>query len=430
MTRNLYLILTTSALALTLVQHSAQAAGHHDVRNGGAAVASVKDNHKTGANLHAGHGEQAGSQAARRPAHAQPVTPHPVELRGNARVPRSGSVVSHVDKPVKIAPGTVPLAAAGATHVGIPGDLRSVIGPLGASQRISNLAAERSLHQEAGTLLTPSRNGTIEQSSMNRYVALNSAIGNTVTVTPAMGREKFGSVLGKLNSGIRTGDYRIVPVSVGTSLPGAPAGASGTIVVGQNENGKTVYVPASQLSGPDKRTIDVNCSDCKVVVVGDTAKGGGTVTDDRHIVVNGKGDAVVDRGDSANGAAGRNGGTVQDNRQITVNGSKDTVSSGGDSANGGNGANGKNGQRGQNGGNGGNGGTIDDNRRVIVNGNKDTVKAGTDSANGGNGGNGSNGIGGNGGSIADKRKVDNNGFGNRIRPGSDQANGGNGGNGF
>jgi hypothetical protein len=80
-------------------------------------------------------------------------------------------------------------------------------------------------------------------------------------------------MLGRLDSGIRTGDYRVVPLAAGHG-PAEAAGNSRTIVIGHNENGKTVYVPADRLSGPDKRTIDVNCSDCEVVVVGDSANGG------------------------------------------------------------------------------------------------------------------------------------------------------------
>jgi len=253
---------------------------------------------------------------------------------------------------------------------------------------------------------------------MDRYVALNNAAGNTVTVTAAIGREKFASLLGKLNGGIRTGNYRVVPLTAGRGPAGA-AGDSRTIVVGQDDNGRTVYVPADQLSGPDKRTIDVNCSDCKVVVVGDTAKGGG-VQDDRRIVVNGRGDDVVDQGDRANGRDGRNGGTVMDDQRITVNGSRDNVTSGGDSANGGKGRMGRN---------GGSGGTIDDNRGVVVNGSRDKITFGTNSADGGNGGRGG-GNGGNGGAITDHRRVDDNGTNNRVKAGGDRANGGNGGNGF
>jgi hypothetical protein len=456
-TKSLSLIVTTSVLALTLVQHGAYAGAQHGFKGagGGTAFTPARNDHnapRTGtashpgkpdvtfnmnhrpmaqpsigpdhglppsvrpansADLRAAHRDPAGGATdkpivqppsivaspsrSEAPVHALPGMPNPVDVRRDARAPQSGD---------------------GARDLRIPADLRSVMGSLNASPRISNPAAEKSLDLEARTLLRPNHNGTIEQSAMSRYVALNSAVGNAVTVTPAVERDKFESLLGKLNSGIRTGDYRIVPLTAG-NRPEGPAGDPRTIVIGQNENGKTVFVPASQLSGPDKRTIDLNCNDCKVVIVGDRTKGGGSVEDDRRIVVNGNDDKVVARGDRADGAAGRDGGTVTDNRRITINGNKDAVRSRGDSADGGDGLFRRN---------GGGGGDIHDNRRVVVNGNKDRVGSGTDSADGGNGGRGG-GDGGNGGAITDHRRVDDNGSNIRVKPGSDRANGGNGGDG-
>src|SRR5262249_29287208 len=147
------------------------------------------------------------------PGHALPGTPNPVELRSDARARQSGG---------------------DGRDLRTPADLRSVIGPLNASPRISNPAAEKSLALEERTLLRPNHNGAIEQSAMDRYLALNNAIGNATTVTPAIGRERFDSLLGKLNSGIRSGDYRLAPLT-GGNLPEGPAGNSRTIVIGQNE---------------------------------------------------------------------------------------------------------------------------------------------------------------------------------------------------
>ncbi len=507
MTKNLSLILTTSVLALALVQHSAYAGPQHGFKAGTAFTPVRNDHnapgtgsashpgkpdvpfglnhrpavqpsvgpdhglppqsvrHTNGEDLHAVRRDQVGGTIdkpvvqppgrdaafphrievpARPPARPLPLTPSPAEVRNDARAPQSGDV---------------------ARDLRIPADLRAAIGPLNASARISNPAAERSLALEERTLLRPNHNGAIEQSAMNRYVALNDAVGNTATVTPAIGRERFESMLGKLNSGIGTGEYRLAPLT-GGNLPEGPAGNSRTIVIGQNENGKTVYVPASRLSGPDKRTIDVNCNDCKVVIVGDRAKGGGSVEDDRRIVVNGNGDKVIAQGDRANGGAGRDGGAVTDNRLITVNGNKDAVRSRGDSVDGRDSLIGRsggdggviddnrrvvvNGNRdkvgfgtnradGGNGGfgllsgrNGGEGGTVNDNSRVVVNGNKDKIGLGTNSVDGGDGGDGfrRSGNGGEGGDITDHRRVKDNGSNTRVRPGADRANGGNGGNGF
>jgi hypothetical protein len=447
MTRNLSLILSTSVLALTLVQHSAYAGGHHSDR-GGAASAPRKEH-----DAPRSAASQREAVAMSRPNHGPAIQPSTVSNHGSRQpVPLANSAdlhlrkdevgratidqpsshaafASRIETPLHAGPGAQhPVEPRSDVHASPPGggardpritdDLHRVVGSVSGAPPMSNPPAERSLSLEARALLRPNQNGAIEQSAMDRYVALNNAAGNTVTVTPAMGREKFGSLLGKLNSGIRTGEYRVVPLTAGHD-PAAAAGNSRTIVVGQDDNGRTVYVPASQLSGPDKRTIDVNCNDCKVVVVGDTAKGG-RVQDDRRIVVSGRGDDVVDQGDRANGGASRNGGTVTDDQRITVNGSRDNVTSGGDSANGGNGRRGRN---------GGSGGTIDDNRDVVVNGSRDKVTFGINSADGGNGGRGG-GNGGNGGAITDHRRVDDNGTNNRVKAGRDRANGGNGGNGF
>jgi hypothetical protein len=452
MTRNLSLVLTTSVLALTLVQPSAYAGAHHHPEHGGAAP-PARTEHAAPRSAASHREPVAMPRPNYRPA-AGPSTSaehgwrHPIPRASDAdlhlrkdeigratskaidRPAPHAAFTSRIETPLQAGPGTqyaveprgdVPasLPRGDARDLRAPADLRGVVGPAGgAAPRMSNPAAERSLDREARTLLKPNRNGTIEQSAVDRYVALNNAAGNAVTVTPAIGQEKFTSLLGKLNGGIRTGDYRVVPLTAGHG-PAGPAGNSRTIVVGRDDNGKTVYVPASQLSGPDKRTIDVNCNDCKVVVVGDTAKAG-RVQDDRRIVVNGRGDDVVDQGDRANGGAGRNGGAVTDGRQITVNGRRDDVTSGGDSANGGNGRTGRN---------GGSGGAIDDNRGVVVNASRDKVTFGTNSADGGNGGRGG-GNGGDGGAITDHRRVDDNGSSNRVKAGGDRANGGNGGNGF
>jgi hypothetical protein len=437
MTRNLSLILTTSVLALALAQQGAHAGGHHP-EHGKTAPAPARKEHdaprhdapKAAASHHEpvamsrpNHGPaprpSTGLDHARRQpaAPANGADPHRHnDQSGRAtatvidRPPNHASSTPRIETPLHAGPATQhPVEPRGEGHASLPG---------GSASRISNPAVEKNLNPEAKALPRPNRNGMVERSAVDRYVALNNAAGKTVTMTPAMGREKFGAMLGKLNSGIRTGDYRVVPLTAGHG-PAAAAGNSRTIVIGENENGKTVYVPADRLSGPDKRTIDVNCSDCKVVVVGDAANGG-HVQDDRRIVVNGRGDNVVDQGDRANGGAGRNGGTVTDDRRITVNGSGDKITSGGDSANGGNGRTGRN---------GGSGGTIDDNRNVTVNGSRDKVTFGTNSADGGNGGRGG-GNGGNGGAITDHRRVDDNGTNNRVKAGGDRANGGNGGNGF
>jgi hypothetical protein len=495
MTKNLSLILTTSILALT--QHGAHA-GAHGFKAGG----PVRSDHslpRTGAARHSGKAdvlpfgpnhrpavqssvgpdhrptqslrttnstdvhdvrrepvgsapgapivEPSGRNAAftprvETPVHAQPGTPNPVELRSEARASQAGG---------------------GGPDLRAPADLRAVSGPLrllNVSPGIAN-PAEKSLALEQRALPRPNHNGAIEQSAMDRYLALNNALGNATTVTPAIGRERFKSMLGKLNSAIHSGEYRLARLT-GGNRPKEPAGNSRTIVIGQNENGRTVYVPASQLSGPDKRTIDVNCNDCRVVVVGDRTRGGGSVEDDRRIAVNGSGDKVIAGGDRANGDFGKDGGTVMDNRQIMVNGNKDAVRSGGDSANGGKGlfsngggggvvddnrrvvVNGNKdragfGNDGTNGGdgglfgrNGGHGGDINNDSRVVVNGNKDKVGLGTDDADGGDGSDGlrRGGNGGPGGDITDHRRVKDNGSNTRVRPGADEVNGGNGGSKF
>src|SRR6266446_6571937 len=497
MTRKLSLILTTSVLALTLVQHGAYAGAQHGFKAGGTA-APVRNDHnasRTGAASHPGKpdvpsspnhrpvvqpavGAGPGLPQSARPANSADLHAVPRDSVGGATdkpiAPPSGSIAastSRIEAPVDQHSGVyrsdarAPQPGDGPRNLRIPADPHPVVGPPNASPRISNPAAERSLDLEARSLLRPNRNGEIEQSAMNRYVALNNAAGNTVTMTPAIGRDKFESLLGKLNSGIRTGEYRLAPLT-GGDLPAGPAGNSRTIVIGQNENGKSVYVPASQLSGPDKRTIDVNCNDCKVVVVGDRARGGGSVEDDRRIVVNGNSDKVITQGDRANGGAGRDGGTVTDNRQITVNGNKDAVRSRGDSADGRNSLIGRKGGDGGDiddnrrvvvngnkdkvgfgtnradggdggfglvgGRDGGKGGTIDDNSRVVVNGNKDKIGLGTDRVDGGDGGDGigRGGNGGKGGDLTDHRRVKDNGSDTRVRPGADRADGGKGGNGF
>src|SRR5215813_1328584 len=459
MIKNLPLILTTSILTLTLVQHSAYAGAQHGFKTGGTAFTPVRNEHiapKTAAASHRAKPEVPLSLNHRPVVQATtgagPGLPQSVRTADSAdlhAVPRV-SLGGATDKP--IVPPSAGIAASphgivapadrqsglqirsdaralqpgdGPRNLRIPADPRPIIGPPNASPRISNPGVERSLDLEARALLRPNRNGEIEQSAMDRYLALNNAVGNATVVTPAIGRERFESMLSKLNSRIRTGEYRLAPLT-GGNLPAGLAGNSRTIVIGQNENGKTVYVPASQLSGPDKRTIDVNCNECKVVVVGDRAKGGGSVEDDRRIVVNGNGDKVIARGDRANGAAGQDGGTVRDNRLITVNGNKDAVKSGGDSANGGDGLPRRNSL------DGGDGGTVNNNGRVVVNGNKDKVGLGTNRVNGGDGddGFGRGGNGGNGGDITDHRRVKDNGSNTSVRPGEDKANGGNGGDRF
>lgn len=200
-----------------------------------------------------------------------------------------------------------------------------------------------------------------------------------------------------------------------------PAGDNSTIVI--NENNKTVYVPASSVSGPDRRTIVVNCNNCKVVIVG---ANGQNVIDEKKIIVNGNNDKVVLQSNKAEGGPGTNGGTVVDNRQVIVNGNGDKIKLQGNEADG------SNGQRNQaNGQNGGAGGYVDDNRKVTVNGNETKVNFGKDSANGGDGGRGSarGGDGGNGGKVDDDRTVVNNGNGTKVSTGGADANGGNGGNG-
>ena len=274
-------------------------------------------------------------------------------------------------------------------------------------------------------LLKQNANGAITRSAIDHYVALNHAAGRTITLTPAMGKAKFSSELGKINEGIRGGQYKLVVVGNGKSVNGRqPVDNSGTIVIGQDENGKTVYVSSSKLSGTDQRTIDVNCTDCKIIIVGD--KSG---TDTRKINVDGASDKVIIQGDNSNGRTGQNGGTVNDSRQIAVAGKNDQVVEGGDSSNGGNGSNGK---TGINVGNGGNGGTVNDSRQTTVTGNNDKVTIGNDTANGGNGGNGNTGInvgnGGNGGTVNVSRQTTVTGNNDQVAVGGISANGGNGGN--
>jgi hypothetical protein len=296
------------------------------------------------------------------------------------------------------------------------------------------LQQAQQLHTQSLSLLKVNTAGTVSKESIDRFVAINKLTGNAATLTNAIGTDKFKSVLGKINDSLASGEYKIVPIvgaqngaNPSPSTPkGGQAGDNSTIVIDKSENGKTVYVPADQLSGPDKRTIVVDCKNCKVVVVGDNAGAGSTV-DDRKIVVNGKGDQVTAQGDTANATApGQAGGTITDDRQITVNGSKDKILDGGDSSAGANGMSG--GTKGQA---GGSGGTINDNRSVVVDGNHDKVTSGTDKVSGGNGGSGTvaGGDGGSGGTINDNRTADINGNHDTVDMGGSLFQGGNGGDG-
>jgi hypothetical protein len=263
--------------------------------------------------------------------------------------------------------------------------------------------------------------GRLTKSSVEKYVADSRKLGRVETFSPTDGA-KHQQALRYATNLIKdpSKGYKVLPYGDVKPKPDQK-GDTGTIVIDGHD--KTVYVPASAVSGPDKRTIVVNCDHCKVVIVGDTSKGG---EDDRKIIVNGSGDKVVVQGDSANGKAGQNGGQVVDNRQLVVEGNGDKIKMGGDTATGGAGANGSvNGQK------GGNGGTVVDDRKVVIDGNHDKVAIGKDDVSGGNGGYGGTrgGDGGNAGTVKDDRTVDVNGGHDKVTIGGSSADGGRGGNG-
>ena len=270
----------------------------------------------------------------------------------------------------------------------------------------------------------------ISEASMHKFVAANAVQRNAHTIKPADGVRHVAAVK-QATALIKdpTKGYQVVTYGDKTKPQGGkPAGDNSTIVI--NGNNKTVYVPASSVSGPDNRTIVVNCNHCKVVIVGNTSQNGQAVVDNRNIVVNGSHDKIVLQGDKANGAAGQNGGSVTDSRHVTVTGDKNKIAVQGDSVNGGGGANSTTG-RGQD---GGNGGKVVDNRQIDITatGDKNKVSMGGDSANGGNGGNGKSagGNGGTGGDVADKRQVNDQGDHNKVDTSrTDTANGGSGGSG-
>ncbi|MEQ1615055.1 MAG: hypothetical protein ABL904_20080 [Hyphomicrobiaceae bacterium] len=286
------------------------------------------------------------------------------------------------------------------------------------------------------------RHKNISSSSMAKFVASNSILHNTKSITPSNGVAKHREAVQHATKLIQdpSKGYKVATYGEKNSKVGIPApqggkpvppkGDNSTIVI--NENNKTIYVPASNVSGPDRRTIIVNCNNCKVVIVGNTAKNGEAVVDQRNIVVNGSHDKIVLQGDKANGAngTGQAGGSVTDARHVTVNGDKNKIKVEGDSVNGGSGANSATG-RGQD---GGNGGKVVDTRTVDItqSGEKNKVTMGGDSANGGNAGNGTNagGNGGKGGDVTDQRDVNDAGHKNKVDESrTDTANGGMGGSG-
>jgi hypothetical protein len=308
--------------------------------------------------------------------------------------------------------------------------LVATAGAAGAHLAVNNFATRKG----APTAPLADRNHNISSASMAKFVASNAVHRNVRTITPADGAVKHQEAVKQATTLIKdpTKGYQVATYGE-KGKPGqpgkpAPQGDNSTIVI--NENNKTVYVPASTVSGPDRRTIIVNCNHCKVVIVGDTSKNGQPVVDQRNIVVNGSHDKIVLQGDKANGGAGQAGGTVTDARHVTVSGDKNKIKVEGDSVTGGNGANSSTG-RGQD---GGNGGKVTDSRTVDItqSGDKNKVSMGGDSANGGNGGNGTTagGNGGKGGDVVDKRGVNDQGDHNKVDTSrTDTANGGNGGSG-
>ena len=270
----------------------------------------------------------------------------------------------------------------------------------------------------------------ISEASMHKFVAANAVQRNAQTIKPSDGAKHVEAVK-QATTLIKdpSKGYKVAVYGDKTKPQGGkPAGDNSTIVI--NGNNKTVYVPASTVSGPDNRTIVVNCNNCKVVIVGDTSKNGQAVADNRNIVVNGNHDKIVLQGDKANGGTGQAGGSVTDSRHVTVTGDKNKIAVQGDSVNGGGGANSSTG-RGQD---GGDGGKVTDNRKIDITatGDKNKVSMGGDSANGGDGGNGktTGGNGGSGGDVADKRQVNDQGGGNKVDTRrTDTANGGTGGSG-
>ncbi len=275
------------------------------------------------------------------------------------------------------------------------------------------------------------RHKNISTSAMGKFVAANAVQRNVKTFSPTDGvRHKAAVKQATVLIKDPTKGYQVATYGdkAKPGQPGKPApqGDNSTIII--NENNKTIYVPASTVSGPDRRTIIVNCNNCKVVIVGNTSINGAPVVDQRNIVVNGSHDKIVLQGDKANGGAGQAGGSVIDDRHVTVNGDKNKIKLEGDSVNGGNGANSSTG-RGQD---GGNGGRVVDTRTVDItsSGDKNKVSMGGDSANGGNGGNGKSngGNGGTGGGVIDQRDVNDQGDHNKVDTSrTDTANGGNGG---
>jgi len=293
-------------------------------------------------------------------------------------------------------------------------------------------AAKLAQHPAAPLAPAVDKNNHVSRASMDRFVAAQVVSRNAQTFTKADGAKydaamrNAKTLITDPSKGYKVEAYGDAKKAVDTTRPDHSTrpnakGDTGTIVI--NENNRTVYVPASKVDGPDRRTIVVNCNDCKVVVVGDTGK---NVVDQRKIINNGNDNKIVLGSDRANGNAGQNGGSVTDSRQVIVNGNGDKVRLGGDAANGGAGQSGS--ATGQS---GGNGGSITDNRSVIVKGNDGRVRVGDDTANGGAGGNGGTrgGNGGQGGTVTDNRQVDVSGNRNTVTSGGADANGGRGGNG-
>lgn len=168
------------------------------------------------------------------------------------------------------------------------------------------------------------RHKHVSSASMQKFVVTNQAAAQCQGVQPHQ-RQQYKEAISHAQKLIHdpAKGYKVA----GYGEKGKqPQGDNRTIVI--NENNKTAHAPASQMSGPDRRTIIVNCNNCKVVIVGDTAKNGQQVVDQRNIIVNGKNDKIVLQGDKASGAngTGQSGGTIKDERHVTVNGDKNVIS--------------------------------------------------------------------------------------------------------
>ncbi len=333
--------------------------------------------------------------------------------------------VKLADKAAKVALNPQPLPPKAGIRLGSKVAVAGAV--VGGAHLLNSRQANASILPKAPLADSHKR---ISEASMHKFIAANAVQRNAQTIKPSDG-VKHAEAVKQATTLIKdpSKGYKVATYGDKTKPPGGtPAGDNSTIVI--NGNNKTVYVPASSVSGPDNRTIVVNCNNCKVVIVGDTSKNGQPVIDNRNIVVNGNHDKVVLQGDKANGAAGQNGGSVTDSRHVTVTGDKNKIAVQGDGVNGGNGANSPTG-RGQD---GSNGGKVVDNRQIDITatGDKNKVSMGGDSANGGKGGNGqtAGGNGGAGGDVTDKRQVNDQGDHNKVDTSrTDTANGGSGGSG-